>query len=157
MNVYGAPVAAGTATVLPGTDNTLLVVGSSTAPQYFLIADDNTRPLVGGSANLRVVNGVNGETSGLALNYTFIQLVSSVAFGSASPPQTVTTGSNTNILTVNNASYCGPDPAASSSCNLSGVQLVSQGIYTMFVLGNSRATGGSLPTPYPYGILVKDH
>jgi hypothetical protein len=123
-------------TPTPGADLTLLDAGSA---HYFLLTDDNTRP-VSGYAKLRLVNGISGSSS-LSLTYNFQQIASNVAFGNVS----TTTSVNSNItssLSVNALYTASP------------VTLQSQGVYSVFMLGTSTA---SCVAPLSCGILSKDH
>lgn len=130
INVNTIPCTGISATA--GEDITLLVTGLIAAPSCNPIPDDNTRP-ASGKAKLRLVNGVNGGGP-LSLVYDSITIAPNVGFGIASTPYIVNSGIATNI-----AVYIGPTFPTT---------LQSQGVYSVFMLGN---------TPSPIGILNLDH
>jgi hypothetical protein len=125
-------------TTLHGEDLTLLV----TAATCTVLADDNTRPPAG-FAKLRLVNGVNGG-SNISLEDNSVLIAPNVALGEASIPTLngnqgiVSTGSLSN-LTVS------PTTPAFSAPNVS---LLFEGVYSLFMLGNSSAATG---------VLIHDH
>ena len=137
VNNANAVIANGLTSVTPGADLTLLTVGSVASPIYYLLNDDNNRPLNSGSyAKIRLVNGVNSSGS-LSLSYNSQQVVSNVAFGTASAAANVNTGFDTNLAV--GALYAAPSP---------GVTLQPEGVYSVFMLGDISS---------PSGILIKDH
>jgi len=125
-------------TTLHGQDLTLLV----TAVTCTVLTDDNTRP-VGALAKLRLVNGVNGG-SNISLEDNTVLIASGIPLGQASIPTAngnqgvISTGSLSN-LTVS------PTTPAFSAVN---VALLSQGVYSLFMLGSSSAATG---------VLIHDH
>ena len=135
VNNGNSAISNGLTTASPGADLTLLAVGSLASPIYNMLNDDNTRPSAGG-AKLRLVNGVNSGSS-LSLTYNSQQIVSNVGFGTASPTANVTTGFDANLSV--GALYAAASP---------GVSLQSQGVYSVFMLGDSSS---------PSGILLRDH
>jgi len=117
--------------VTAGADITLLATGSGSAPTYFPLSDDNTRP-AGGYAKLRLVNGNN---SSIQLSYDNVTYATGVALGTASIPVTLASGGNTNGITA-------------GGITISPVSFQSQGVYSLFMLSNSAS---------PYYVLYKDH
>jgi Domain of unknown function (DUF4397) len=114
-----------------GEDITQLVTGPYTAPLCTPIPDDNTRP-ASGNAKLRLVNGVNSGGP-LSLVYDSITIAPNVGFGIASTPYIVNSGI-ANIVVGISSTF--------------PTTLQSQGVYSVFMLGN---------TPSPIGILNRDH
>ena len=135
VNNGNSVISNGLTTASPGADLTLLAVGTLASPTYNMLNDDNTRPS-DGRAKLRLVNGVNSGSS-LSLTYNSQQIASNVDFGTASSTANVTTNPNSNLSV--GALYAAPSP---------GVSLQSQGVYSVFMLGDSSS---------PSGILLKDH
>lgn len=113
-----------------GEDITLLVTGPSTAPFCTPLSDDNTRP-ASGKAKLRLVNGVNSG-SPLSLVYDSITIAPNVGFGIASTPYIVNSGIATNIAVNTSTSTTFP------------TTLQSQGVYSVFMLGNTGSATGIL-------------
>jgi hypothetical protein len=100
-------------------------------PQFFLLSDDNRLP-IGGRAKLRLVNGVNGLAGNLSLTADANLVAQNVALGTASAAATVATTGNISQLQVN-----GPGNAPLSPSN--GMTLLSQGVYSVFMLGDNTA------------------
>jgi hypothetical protein len=114
-----------------GADLTLLAVGTAVAPQFFLLSDDNRLPL-NGTAKLRLVNGVNGPVGNIALTADATLVAQNVAFGTASAATTIVTTGNGTQLQVT-----GPGSASLSPAN--SLTLKSQGVYSVFMLGDTAA------------------
>jgi hypothetical protein len=144
VTVNGAAVSAGSATVAPGADLTLLVYGTPAAPQVALLADDNRLPSVvtglSSRARMRLVHAVAGLNSGLSLVSDFTALADDVAFGSASPYITVSSGS------VSEIDVTSPLQTA-ALFTLTDVTLQADGVYTVFMMGGASA---------PAGVMRKD-
>ena len=111
-----------------GADLTLLAVGTAASPQFFLLSDDNRLPL-SGRAKLRLVNGVNGLAGNISLTADANLVAQNVALGTASTAATVVTTGNISQLQVN-------PPLSSPSI---GLTLQSQGVYSVFMLGDNAA------------------
>jgi hypothetical protein len=113
-----------------GADLTLLVFGSAASPQFTLLSDDNRLPL-GGIAKLRLVNGINGVTGNISLTVDANLIAQNVGLGTASAAGTVlTTGNNSQFQVY------GP---GNTSLGTSSVTLKSQGVYSVFMLGDNAA------------------
>jgi hypothetical protein len=130
ISVNALPVSGVSADVLAGHDMTLLAVGSSANPSYYLLNDDNTRP-ASGFAKIRLVNAL--DTSGnLSLTYNFNQQVgSNIAVGTASATASVAVINGTKL-------------AVDSIYSVFPITLKSQGVYSVFMLGNIAAVSGVL-------------
>jgi Domain of unknown function (DUF4397) len=132
--VNGTACVVGNPNAAAGADLTLLVLGTSASPQCSLLSDDNTLPL-GGRAKLRLVNGVNGLVGNISLTADANLVAQNVALGTASTAATVATTGNISQLQVNSQGNL-PLPPGSPPFDLT---LQSQGVYSVFMLGNSAA------------------
>lgn len=121
-------------TTLRGEDLTLLV----TAATCTVLSDDNTRP-IGGLAKLRLVNGVNGG-SNISLEDNSVLIASNVALGEASLP---TTNGNQGIVSTASLSNLTVSPTT-PPFSAPNVPLLSEGVYSLFMLGSSGASTGVL-------------
>ena len=154
LSVNGSPVSVSAsctnATALPGQDLTLLAVGTASSPQCYVLTDDNTLAS-SGYAKVRLVNGVNGLTGSVSLSYNGTQSVPAIGavFGVAS------TAAN-ELVNINNAAildvlFGGTNYAASTTYQVSpSPMLQPQGVYSVFVLGNSSAASAVLSTDHLY-------
>jgi hypothetical protein len=141
--VNGGTVNVGTLNAVAGADLTLLAVGTAASPQFFLLNDDNTRPL-GGMAKLRLVNGVNGLGDNISLTADYNLIALAVTPGTASATANVNSGIisrlEANSVQANTSLYLATN-----------VTLTSPGVYTLFMLGDNN------PAPNtPVGILRRD-
>ena len=138
--VNGNPVNAGNLNATAGADLTLLSVGNSTTPQFFLLNDDNRLPNTG-MAKVRLLNGINGLNDTISLNADYNQLAYNVAFGTVSDPTSISAGiisrlevnslqGNTSLYLANNVSF------------------LSSGVYSVFMLGDNTT---------PVGFVRRDH
>ncbi|MFA6312931.1 MAG: DUF4397 domain-containing protein [Sterolibacterium sp.] len=137
--VNGSPVSAGNLNAPVGADLTLLVLGGPVAPQFFLLSDNNKKPVGNNVSKLRLVNGINNLGDRLSLTTDYSPTASNVAFGAMSAPATV--NNTISRLEVNSTQ------ANESLYLTTDVKLQSSGIYSLFMLG-SAAT--------PIGILRRD-
>jgi hypothetical protein len=116
-----------------GADYTLLAAGSAAAPRFFLLADDNRLPSPG-AAKLRLVNGVNGLAGTLTLSSDANLIAQNVAFGAASSAGTIATTGNISQLQVF------AQGSASPQFGPSILTLLSQGVYSVFMLGANTSS-----------------
>ncbi len=138
ITVNGGGCTGSSITATAGEDLTLLVTGLTSAPVCTAIVDDNTRP-AGGTAKLRVVNGVNSGGN-ISLAYDSLTLASNVAFGTASSATAGTVNSGiVATIAVN---------SGSTQLYTTSATLESQGVYSVFMLGNSGAATS---------VLILDH
>ncbi len=131
----GGSVANYTGSVIPGQDYTLMAYGNvSTVPA--LLVDDNTLAS-SGQAKLRLVNGVNSVTSSITLDYntSAVSSAKNIALGSASASTSVAApgGSPYSINVIGGVTFQVPT-----------TYLQSRGVYTLFMLGNTTSTSGTL-------------
>lgn len=122
-----------TLSLAAGGDYTVLLYGASASPAITSVADNNQAlPSTGSLLNFRVVNGLIGLNGTLALTLNYTQVATSVAAGSASGYGQVTSAAAPLFqLTSSDAAFTG--------YSATGGSLVSQGVYTMFVLGTPAA------------------
>jgi hypothetical protein len=121
-------------TTTHGEDLTLLL----TAATCTVLVDYNTRP-ASGYAKLKLVNGINGG-SDITLIDNSLLIASNVALGTASDP---TANNGQGILSysiLHNLAITTTTPPYSAT----NVSLLSQGIYSLFMLGSSTAATGIL-------------
>ena len=130
-------VASCTPVTTHGEDLTLLLTGANACNP---LIDDNTRP-TSGYAKLRLVNGVNGGGA-YSLAYNGVQVAQNIAFGTASVP----TLNNQGI--VNSGISASLVATPNVSAIITPVNLTSQGVYSLFLLGSSGT---------PTGSLIQDH
>ena len=127
-------------TLSAGSENTLLIVGTASAPTVNLIADDNHLPITSTSSSttsnikLRLVNGTTGSTATaltLAFNSNFLSSVSP-GQASASYSTLVLPTSTTSTITINTAGGTQID-------SKTGLTLTTNSVYTYFVLGDATS------------------
>jgi hypothetical protein len=123
-----------------GADHTLLVWGTAAAPQASWIADDNRAPAAGAQARLRLVNGLSGLATPLAMTLDFVPAADGVAPGSASVPRELNANSLARIAVTAPGLA---DPLFSAVEQ----RIEAGGVYSVFVVG---ASGG------PTGIVRRD-
>ena len=82
VQINGTAVTAASQTAAPGSDWTLLVAGTQSAPRLAYIADNN-RPSTASASpvKLRLVNGINGLNNGITLLDNFLPVATNVTFG----------------------------------------------------------------------------
>ena len=136
--VNGNTVNAGNLNAEGGADLTLLAVGDGASPRFFLLNDDNRRPVSG--VKLRLVNGINGLGDNISLTADYNLIAHDVAPGTASAAASVSSGT-ISLMEVNSSQ------ANTSLYQATDVSLQSLGVYSLFMLGNNAA---------PTGILRRD-
>ncbi len=133
-------VVAGQALAVPATaleagrDYTLLVHGQAGTYAASWIADTN-RLAVAGQARVRVVHAVAGLDVPLALSVDLVAVGGAVARGQASDYESVTATEGTGTVSL----AVGVPGQAGSLVSLPAVQLLSTGVYTVFVTGTAGA------------------
>ena len=117
--------------VVPGRDDsTLLVYGSAAAPTASLIADDNHLPTTSGNLKLRLLNGLTGAASPLALDAAFAVVASNVLPGTASPYAVI---ASSTALRVDVFSPASLTPIYSNAA----LSVPGNAVYTLFMLGDA--------------------
>ena len=113
-----------------GGDYTVLVYGAGASPAVTTLSDNNQAlPSIGSLLNFRLINGLIGLNGTLALSLNYTQVATAVLPGKASAYGEVVSSAAPLIqLTASDPSF--------ASYSTTGANLVSQGVYTMFVLGS---------------------
>jgi hypothetical protein len=97
------------------------------------VSENNTRPLSSSNVKLRLVNGLASSTEALSLTASGLPVVSSLLPGAGSAGAEVATSSASELSVraagAAQALYTNTDP-----------KLVANGVYTVFVLGDSTPT-----------------
>jgi hypothetical protein len=122
-----------------GGDYTILVYGTAAAPSVALLTDDNQATAVSGDSNLRLVNAAVPDGA-LSMSVNFQTVAANVTYGTSSGYSGVPS-SSTALVQVTSPLATFPPYTAN------GVDLISEGVYTLFVLGSETA---------PIEILNKD-
>jgi hypothetical protein len=129
LTVNGVAVATSAAvpaTAVPGADLTLLAYGAS----YALLNDDNTLAS-SGYAKLRLVNAINGVAPAVSLTYGGVGVANA---------QNIVAGAQTtatNLLLPGGSSYAIGVTGNGVTYSPGSPTLVSQGVYTLFMLSNT--------------------
>lgn len=125
----GLATALAPSALVAGSDNTLLVTGSSGATTATWLTDDNHAPATSGTDNMRLVNGLAGGASPLSLTVDFALLASNVAPGTASSYRSVAANSSLRLQV--------DSPLSASPLSLqTGLNIASGGVFSVFVLGD---------------------
>lgn len=121
-----------------GVDYTLLIHGTTAAPQYNWIEDDNSKPTEAAKAKVRLVNGVSGASGDLSMTVDALQLAAGVAAGghSAYSQKAASTAARIAVAAPGATLYSAVDQTFAAAST-----------YTVFVLG---------PASGVTGVLVKD-
>jgi hypothetical protein len=138
VQVNGMAVSVGSRSAAPGADLTLMVLGTPTAPQVALLADDNRPPTAATNTRLRLVHGLNNLSGGITLTADYAAVATDLAYATASTPAAITAGTTYRL------------EASSPSSSLylaTDVTLQATRVYTVFVLGDASA---------PQGVLRRD-
>ncbi|MCP5286539.1 MAG: DUF4397 domain-containing protein [Burkholderiaceae bacterium] len=134
-SVDGVAISVPASTLDAGKDYTLLVYGPAAAAQAAWIVDDNRLPTVSGRAKLRLVHGLADVSEAIALTLDFNPVADGVASGTASSPLQV------NAVSAGALSVTAPGRGSPVWQAVDQV-LVSDGVYTLFVVGpEANATG----------------
>lgn len=115
-----------TVTLAPGGEYTLLVHAAGGTPTSSWLSEDNRRPDSSAAARVRLVNGVSGSGSALALTSDALPVASGVIPGTGSDGVEVTAGDR--VLAVR-------EPGAADPLHSQTHTLTAAKLYTVFVLG----------------------
>lgn len=120
-------------TLTAGADYTLVVHGAPGTAAASLVLDDNSLPSDSSKAKLRLLNGLTGS---LTLKVGLVVRASGVAAGSASPytAADATTTASFNVTSADQA----------VNFTVTDRTLSANGVYTLFMLGNTSAPVGQL-------------
>ncbi len=132
VTVAGTAAAVPPITLVAGSDNTLIITGTTAASTARMLGDDNHAPTVTSNVKMRLLNGLSGGNAGLQMSIDFVLAASNVTPGTASIYKTVT--GNTNMrLEVNS-------PLSTAPISLqTALPVPGGGVYTVFVLGDVNA------------------
>lgn len=139
----GTVFGAGTKTLEVGQDYTLLAWGPANAPQLELLSDDNRPPTTASFAKIRLVNGLAGSgLASLLINNSQTPNQTSDIEGGATSAYANLTASGISTLQATSNQQSDPLFTLSSTNNLS--LLVTQGVYTLFLLDGASGPTGRL-------------
>lgn len=132
VNIGGRAASVPPITLAAGSDNTVLVTGTTAAASASLLVDDDHAPAVSSNVNLRLINGLQPGSAGLSLTVDFSLVANNVAAGASSGYKGVT-GNTSMRLEV--SSSLSPTPISlQTALNIPG-----GGVYSIFVLGDPAA------------------
>lgn len=129
VTVDGNAAAVPPITLVAGSDNTMLVVGTPTTAVVTVLADDNHAPESASNVNLRLVNGTSGANAGLSLTADFTLVQQNVLPGAAGDYASVA-GDNSMQLQVSSPLSSAPVYQASA------LNIPAGNVYSVFVLGD---------------------
>ncbi len=145
VTVNSIPLATITPTLAAGSDYTVLVYGTQSAPVISVIADDNRLPVTNGYAKVRLINGASDPSQIMAMSLDFTSIASNVVPGSASTPALVLASSTlASSLAVTTPSVIAP-VFSQPTFNIANL-----GVYSVYMLANSAGNSNLV------GQLVKD-
>lgn len=136
VTVNGQAVSGLPWTAAAGSDTTLLVWGDSAAPKLSVFSDDNRLPGNASSARLRLVHGLADVSPNLSLRVGDAATLLSAAAGQSSA-SVILPASSATTLNVSNAA------STAIVAQFTDKTLLTDGVYTVFLLGDSRAEVGS--------------
>jgi hypothetical protein len=122
------------ATLVAGSDNTLLVTSNAGNATATLIADDNRPPLNSANTKLRLVHGLGNLASPITLTADSGLVATDVAVNSASVPVAVTGNVSTNTTLLEATS-----PGVTGMLYSDSKPLLPAHTYTVFILGDVAA------------------
>ena len=137
VSVDGVALASSTVTLAPGTDQTLLVHRPAGVPAASWIADDNRLPAASGRAKLRLVHGVADLSGALSMTADGLPVASGLAAGAGSPYAELLPGTTIDLTVT---AFGVPSPVWTATDRT----LLSNQVYTVFVLGAPTAAAGVL-------------
>lgn len=123
-------------TLVAGNDYTLLVWDNSSGTQTTLISDDNRLPLDSSSLKIRLVHAMSGLSDPLTGLVDFSPFAENIALGQASSFNELTSSGTDSRLDVTSNS--------STLFTQTGISLLAQGVYSLFMFGEASDTTGQL-------------
>ena len=135
VTVNGTTLTAAPWTAAPGSDNTLLVWGTGAASQFTVVSDDNRLPASTSASRVRLLHGLADIPATLKLHIADTE-VASASQGSFSPVAQVAAATDTTLSVVHALT-------ASSVYQITGKTLDAGGVYSVFLLGDSRQASGN--------------
>lgn len=139
VTLNGTAIVTGTRTFTAGSDYTVLAYGSTNAPRFQLLNDDNRAPSAPTRAKIRLVNVADGSQA-MSLRADFQSLVTDVAAGTGSAYFNVTSATSARLEVTT------PGAGALFTLTSTGSQPLLQagGVYTLFMLGGNATPSGQL-------------
>ncbi|MCV2367881.1 DUF4397 domain-containing protein [Roseateles oligotrophus] len=137
IHVNGSPMNLAAPSLKAGGDYTLLVWGDSAAPQLTLLSDDNRLAATAGAVKMRLVNAVANLNAGLGLSVDYSAIASNVLPGASSTPSLLSS-SVSSLLSVSSGASSSP------AYSITDLPLVSNGVYSVFMLGGADKMVGTL-------------
>jgi hypothetical protein len=135
VTVNGGTLTGAAWTAAPGSDTTLFVWGTAAAPQFATLSDDNRLPSSTSAARIRLLHGLGNLAQDLTLNIAGAA-VATASQGGMSPVTAVSAVTDTTLSVTSSST-------ATSVYELTGKALEANGVYSVFLLGDSRLTSGN--------------
>jgi Domain of unknown function (DUF4397) len=135
ITVNGGTLTAASWTAAPGSDNTLFVWGTAAATQFTVFSDDNRLPASTSASRIRLLHGLGDLTADLTLNVAGAA-VATASQGAFSPVTSVSAVNDTTVSATHSLT-------AASVYQLTGKTLDAGGVYSVFLLGDSRQASGN--------------
>lgn len=145
VRINGTSVSNASRTFAPGGDYTLVAYGDASNGSVTMLSDDNRLP-ASSRVRIRLISGA-ANIDPLTLSIDYAALLSDIPMGTGSA---FTTAASNSSARVDVTSTSGIEAVYSAT----DVNLQSQGVYSLFVLGGNASTTTGLPVPT--GVLRKD-
>ena len=129
VTVNGGTLTGASWTAAPGSDTTLFVWGTAAAPQFATLSDDNRLPGSPSAARIRLLHGLGNLAQDLTLNIAGAA-VTTASQGGMSPVTAVSAVTDTTLSVTSSST-------AASVYELTGKTLDANGVYSIFLLGDS--------------------
>lgn len=135
VTVNGGTLTGTSWTAAPGSDTTLFVWGTAAAPQFATLSDDNRLPGSSSAARIRLLHGLGNLAQDLTLNIAGAA-VTTASQGGMSPVTAVSAVTDTTLSVTSSST-------AASVYELTGKTLDANGVYSVFLLGDSSLPSGN--------------
>lgn len=135
VTVNGGTLTGASWTAAPGSDTTLFVWGTAAAPQFAALSDDNRLPGSPSAARIRLLHGLGNLAQDLTLNIAGAA-VTTASQGGMSPVTAVSAVTDTTLSVTSSST-------AASVYELTGKTLDANGVYSVFLLGDSSLPSGN--------------
>ena len=135
VTVNGGTLTGASWTAAPGSDTTLFVWGTAAAPQFATLSDDNRLPGSPSAARIRLLHGLGNLAQDLTLNIAGAA-VTTASQGGMSPVTAVSAVTDTTLSVTSSST-------AASVYELTGKTLDANGVYSVFLLGDSSLPSGN--------------
>lgn len=135
VTVNGGTLTGASWTAAPGSDTTLFVWGTAAAPQFATLSDDNRLPGSSSAARIRLLHGLGNLAQDLTLNIAGAA-VTTASQGGMSPVTAVSAVTDTTLSVTSSST-------AASVYELTGKTLDANGVYSVFLLGDSSLPSGN--------------